>query len=91
MFARHISGDHLLYPFQSRLSVGIGRSLRGELQGRIAQGRGQVSQSACVLSFKAGKDGLTVGTNQTDQCQESCGMRAAFVGEYIRPAPLKRA
>ena len=57
------------------------------LEGRIAQGRGQVSQSACVLSFRPGKDGLTVGTNQSDQCQESCGMRATFVGEYIRPAP----
>lgn len=57
------------------------------LEGRIAQGRGQVAQSSCVLSFTPGKDGLTVGTNQSDQCQESCGMRATFVGDYIRPAP----
>lgn len=57
------------------------------LDGNIVRGKSKIDDTACVVSFTLKGGNVEVGTNGSDDCRQSCGMRASFEGTYIKPAP----
>jgi hypothetical protein len=61
------------------------------LDGEIRNGRTTVSgtpePAACVVRFVATGYAIDVSTNDAESCRSFCGVRASFVGRYLRPAP----
>lgn len=57
------------------------------LDGAIVRGKARIDDTSCVVSFAVSADKVQVSTNGSEQCRESCGMRASFDGTYTRPTP----
>lgn len=56
------------------------------LDGIIVQGKAKLADSPCVVTFAPSATQVVVGTNNSDQCRDQCGARAAFDGTYIKPS-----
>jgi hypothetical protein len=57
------------------------------LDGTIVRGKAKLDDTACVVNFTAKGGAIEVGTNGSDDCRQSCGMRASFEGTYTKPSP----
>jgi hypothetical protein len=56
------------------------------LDGTIARGKAKLDDSACVVNFTVKGGAIEVGTNGSEDCRLSCGMRASFEGTYTKPS-----
>lgn len=57
------------------------------LDGTIARGKAKIDDTGCVVSFTLKGGNVEVATNGSDDCRQSCGMRASFEGTFIKPTP----
>jgi len=57
------------------------------LDGTIARGKAKIDDTGCVVSFTLKGGNVEVTTNGSDDCRQSCGMRASFEGTFIKPTP----
>jgi hypothetical protein len=62
-------------------------SLSGTIAGAEGRTDGDATFPACVFRLTSRRDALTVATLTNDACRVFCGLRGAFDGKYIRPAP----
>lgn len=62
----------------------------GPMEGEIREGRARVAdgdaESACMVTFSAGGDGIDVGS-EGEACSEQCGAAVAFEGHYAAVPP----
>lgn len=57
------------------------------LDGTIVRGKAKIDDTRCVVNFILKAGTVEVGTNGSDECRQSCGMRASFEGTYTKPSP----
>lgn len=58
-----------------------------ELDGTITNGRARLADAACAVDFSPAGQRVAVDTATAEACQNFCGMRAWFGGDYLRPTP----